>query len=114
MCAVLLSKNRLIFNKNKITVFLDTSEIIYFEVLGKRITAHCVDRDVVFYCTMILLEEILEKECFLRIHRAYLINSQFISEISRKSIKLQKTISLPVGRSRLPMIRCYLDAKYTE
>lgn len=55
--------------------------------------------------TLDKLEEILESHGFIRIHKGYLVNSQFIQRIQSTSLSLQDGTELPIGRSKMGEVK---------
>lgn len=55
--------------------------------------------------TMEKLEKLLEPQGFIRIHKGYLVNYQYIQRISSESVYLQDGTQLPIGRSKLGEVK---------
>lgn len=55
--------------------------------------------------TLDKLEEILESHGFIRIHKGYLVNCQFIQRIQSTSLSLQDGTELPIGRSKMGEVK---------
>lgn len=74
-------------------------EILYLEAL-KNYTILVTEAKR--HCVLSNLGEILQDESFqsfIRIHRSYAVQKQFIQKIGSQEIELQNSIILPVGRS---------------
>lgn len=55
--------------------------------------------------TLDKLEEILEPHGFIRIHKGYLVNCQFIQRIQNTQLSLQDGTDLPIGRSKMGEVK---------
>ena len=83
------------------------SDIIYVQSLDKYITLYLTDHqqtEAIRY-KMSDLETQLEPHGFIRIHKSYLVNYQFIKSIQPTGILLDDGNKLPVSRMRLDEIK---------
>lgn len=83
------------------------SDIIYVQSLDKYITLYLTDHqqtEAIRY-KMSDLETQLEPHGFIRIHKSYLVNYQFIKSIQPAGILLDDGNKLPVSRMRLDEIK---------
>lgn len=74
-------------------------EILYLEAL-KNYTILVTERKR--HCVLSNLGEILQEEkfsSFIRIHRSFAVQKQFIQKIGSQEIELKNNVSIPVGRS---------------
>lgn len=55
--------------------------------------------------TMDRLEEVLEPRGFIRIHKGYLVNCQFIQRIQSTLLSLRDGTELPIGRSKMGEVK---------
>lgn len=55
--------------------------------------------------TLDKLEEILEPHGFIRIHKGYLVNCQFIQRIQNTQLSLRDGTELPIGRSKMGEVK---------
>lgn len=79
---------------------LPLSDILYFEIYGHEITIHQTNGNK-GTCTGTLkkLEKCLPPMTFVRPHRSYMINLDYISEITRYRIRLCSGETLPVSKN---------------
>lgn len=74
-------------------------EIVYFESQGNDIKiVLATHENMMAKSTMTELESVLSRKGFIRIHRSFMINSQFVTAFNNNEILLG-TYPIPVGRS---------------
>lgn len=87
------NKNQ-IEEKNKITIdsggklyLLDFHEILFFETTGKnhKIRVHALDKQIEFYGTMKEIKKQVSAD-FYKAHKSYLVNTNNIKEVDKKSL----------------------------
>lgn len=83
-------------NKKVIKVYL--SEIKYIEGLSEYIQIFTDKRKIITKTSMLLMEEKLPAESFLRIHKSYIISIGKIEAFTANTIEIQGK-ELPIGRS---------------
>ncbi|WP_111307587.1 LytR/AlgR family response regulator transcription factor [Confluentibacter sediminis] len=74
-------------------------EILYMEALKNYTILVTQDKR---HCVLSNLGEILQEEAFqsfIRVHRSYAVQKQFIQKIRSQQIVLKNNVSIPVGRS---------------
>ncbi len=83
---------------------LRLNEIMYIESQLRMVDVHmqktkaCVQGKIYrYYATMADLEKLLEPQGFLRIHKSYLVNMQFVRRFQNKEVLLHDGTSLKVG-----------------
>lgn len=81
------------------TVYLNTKEIYYIEANNKHCLIHL--KNEVLYCnrTMAKVFEILPKNHFLKINRAFIINMNFIERYNNQELILLNKKSLRISRN---------------
>lgn len=107
--------------KNKIAVpvsdgyeFLETSEILYCQSQNNYTYLFTTDqRRLVLSKTLKEFEKLLEKYFFIRIHKSYLINPNYMKKYFRNDggyLIMQDGKSIPVSNSKKEMITSLFDA----
>jgi len=79
-----------------IRIFID--EILYFESLKDYIQVFLKDRKFIYKARISDMEEELQEDQFLRIHKSFLVNMLKIQSISPTEISIEG-IKLPIGRT---------------
>ncbi|SES09123.1 LytR/AlgR family response regulator transcription factor [Lachnobacterium bovis] len=74
-------------------------DIIYCESYSHKIILHTVNKDIYMYAKLNDIEGYLSSNIFLRIHKSYLINQNYIQGLSKNVITLSNGIRLNISRS---------------
>lgn len=112
MTVPLHPSNRLAINVNRTIVLLDIQQIVYIETSGRSCILHTATRDYTENQLLGEFEKRLTPHGFYRIHKSYLVNLEFITEMfpwanNSLAVKMQgfeKNI-LPVGREKVKSLR---------
>jgi len=80
------------------------SNLVYAEVIGRKVLYHLLSGKVI-QCTesfSSVCEHLLKYKCFVKPHRSFLVNMQYIDTIDNIQITLQTLNSVPIaqGKSR--------------
>ncbi|HHD2717070.1 LytTR family DNA-binding domain-containing protein [Clostridium perfringens] len=102
------SPSRYAININGKTNFIDLSEVLFFEVNNKTITANLEKDSIDFNMKIAKLEEELRSRNFLRCHRSYLVNISHIDSILQNKIILKNSVEIPVGRVYKKELKTFL------
>ena len=81
------------------TRVISLSSIKYFEVFKRLTTVYYGDSTFSFYSPLAKLSEELEGKNFIRIHRAYLVNADYIAKKTMRDVTLRDGTELPAGRN---------------
>ncbi len=81
------------------TVFLNTNEIYYIEADNKHSIIHLERESISCNRTMARVFEVLPKNCFSKVNRAYIVNLNHIKNYNPKEINLSNNQRLSIGRS---------------
>lgn len=87
---------------------LRSRDIIYVEACRNYVIIHCVDKQVMVMETMASMEEMLS-DTFLRIHRSYLINREYVLEAGRCFVKMINGDEIQVPVKRYCAVRKMLE-----
>lgn len=81
------------------TVSLPLAEIRYIESYNHNIVIHQASGDRSYLLSLSEAEKQLPPGQFCRCHNSYLVNMEYVEEISRKELALRGGIRLPIGRA---------------
>lgn len=87
------------------TRVINLSAIKYFEVYKRLTTVYYGDSKFSFYSPLAKLSEELEGKNFVRVHRAYLVNADYISKKTMRDVTLRDGTVLPAGRNYIKKIK---------
>ena len=86
--------------KNEITL-IDFDEIVYCEIINRKIKLYLLNGEVIeYYEKMDALENKLD-ESFFKCHRSYLINLAYLSRFDNKTAYMKNNSEIPISRLRL-------------
>ncbi len=88
---------------------INLSDISLFETSGRQVIIHSADKTFQMYEKLNSLEEEMESYGFIRIHRFYLVNVRYISNIHNYELSLTDGKKLPIPKGRYKEVR----VKYT-
>lgn len=80
-------------------VFLPIGEICYFEAEGNYLAVHTKETSYRFRSTLTMVENALEQEGFLRIHKGFLVNQAYVLRVEPEKILLESKEELPLGKA---------------
>ena len=87
------------------TRVIDVASIRYFEVYKRLTTVYYDGSTFSFYSPLAKLSEELEGKNFIRIHRAYLVNQDYVSKMTMRDVTLRDGTVLPAGRNYIKKIK---------
>lgn len=77
---------------------VNPAELVYIEGLKNYLLLHTRSQKIIVHSTFLKMEEALSPyPCFIRIHKSYLVNKDFIGHISGNLLSLSTGQQLPVG-----------------
>ena len=87
------------------TRVINLASIRYFEVFKRLTTVYYGDSTFSFYSPLAKLSEELEGKNFIRIHRAYLVNTEYVAKKTMRDVTLRDGTVLPAGRNYIKKIK---------
>lgn len=97
--SIILEKNRALHN-------LKISQIVFAEVYGHSCIIHMEDgMRLEAYCSLKELEQKLGDDRFIRCHKSYLVNIQFIKNIKKNHITMEDGQEVYLSRSRIKLVK---------
>ena len=92
---------------NNIRKVIPIKNISYFEIWKRLIKVHYhIHEDEIFmyYGTMEQLEQQLQNKDFVRLHRSYMVNLQYISKFQRSNLLLKTGEVIPIGVTYMKLV----------
>ena len=90
---------RLNYNKNGKAFSVKVSDIIYFEVLNRKITLHSLNGDYDYYGKISELDNEYRNDGFIKVGKSYLINVAHIKFIDKNDVILKDGTTILLGRN---------------
>lgn len=87
-------------------------DIRYVEASGHYLTVHTQTDDLTFKDTLDHLQEQLTGASFVRIHRAFIANLNFVSSLENSDLLLSDGTSIPVARGKRTTLKAQLLQHY--
>jgi DNA-binding LytR/AlgR family response regulator len=91
-------------NRNEL-IRIKISEILYFESDSNYVKMFTTETNYHYRETLSTLEKKLASKGFIRIHKGYLVNQQFVYTIRYEEIELTNGDLLPIGRTNRDSVR---------
>ncbi|MDR0405619.1 MAG: LytTR family DNA-binding domain-containing protein [Clostridiales bacterium] len=87
-----------VYESGTVRKLIPLKSISHFEIWRRRVTVYCQEgENFQYYTTMGQLEKHLEGKNFIRAHRSYIVNLQYIAKFHAQSLLLKSGIKIPVG-----------------
>lgn len=95
-------KNSLILRCKTGITRLELDKLKYCEVTGRNLLLHKEDGEVLDSVGKLddLCEQLKDYECFVRCHRSYMINMDYVKSISNKAVILSDGTQIPIPHGK--------------
>lgn len=93
-----INRRYILLKSDKKNFKVDVDDIIYIESLDDYVKVHTLQRSLVCYLRLSGIESILESSEFIRIHRAYIVNTKHIKAFTHAFVEINQK-QIPIGRS---------------
>ena len=95
-------KNSLILRCKTGITRLELDKLKYCEVTGRNLLLHKEDGEVLNSVGKLddLCEQLKDYECFVRCHRSYMINMDYVKSISNKAVILSDGTQIPIPHGK--------------
>ena len=83
------------------------SNLVYVEALGRNVIYHLITGKKVV-CTELFTSvcaNLLKFDCFVKTHRSYIVNMQYIDTIDNAQVVLQNLASIPIAQGRAKEVK---------
>lgn len=94
--------NEIFIKKGSMLVKLRLSDLVYVEALENYITLHTAEAKFTIHFTLKAIEDQLSSGVFIRVHRSFIVNKNFIQAVKEDSLDLihgKKLENIPIGNS---------------
>jgi len=79
---------------------IDPQEVRYIESFRNYLTIHTGNRKIVIYATLANIEEELQPNpYFIQVHKSFIVNTRFVSEVGSSMIRFKDNTEIPIGGS---------------
>ena len=93
-------------------LFIACDSILYIEAFSNRIAVHLKDKEQSFYSSLNELESQLSQTSLVRCHRSYIINLEYVQDISFNQVHLfNVSVPIPLSRSYASTVKEQLFRK---
>lgn len=93
------------YKKSGDIFIIPLNEITHFESMGKKVYIHTEKKIDSYYYNLSDLEKKLTHTTFIRIHRAFIVNSDKVEIYKKDSLVLKDGTKLPIGRTYTNLIK---------
>ncbi|SKB41295.1 LytR/AlgR family response regulator transcription factor [Daejeonella lutea] len=87
------------------------NDIVHVESIKNYLSIYTGDNKYVTYLTMKELEKVLPENLFLRVHKSFIVNKNYIKAIDGASIQLSNNTKIPVGQTYKDILQNYISEK---
>lgn len=96
-----MQKRSVTFEDNNLNGTINIEDIVYISAWGHYIEIHtCNNKTLTFVCDMKSAEDLLQNSEIIRIHKSYMVNLGYVTDISSSDVSLQSVkIKIPLGRT---------------
>lgn len=99
--------NMIIVKSNEGIQKILVNNLVFAEVIGRSVLYHLVSGKVIECIDAFssVCDNLLKYGCFVRPHRSYIINMQYIDTIGNSHVTLQTLSSIPIAQGKAKMIK---------
>ncbi len=90
--------NNIVIKQNRQSIKIPLSETLYFEIMGRVVKAHLIDRTIEFYEKISTLEQKLPTDTFFRCHKSYIVNLANVNEFDKQRVVMDNGEEIPIAR----------------
>ena len=110
----LSAKRQIMLKTEGEEVFVNVSDILYFEAQDQYVMVHTVDRDYLVRYNLSDYEKDLKKDGFVKPHRSYLVSLAKVRRIGKGEVLLEGDVSVPVSRGAAAGLKSMLYSYLEE
>lgn len=106
------AENIFSYKKNTSTYYLPMEDIIYFMSSARKVEVFSTEASDSFYARLDDLEDKLDPKVFIRVHKSFLVNMNFIDSISPSAIILKNGMTISVSKKYSKNILSLLEGRF--
>ncbi|VEU82105.1 Sensory transduction protein lytR [Acholeplasma hippikon] len=96
------------FTHKSVYYSISNDDILFFEINHRVVTLHTIEgKAYEFYSSFVELDQRVNKKRFVKIYRSYIVNMQYIKQLSIDEVELKTGIKLPVSK------KCFNELRKT-
>ncbi len=103
------SAARIVVKENQVIKIIPTTDVLYIEAASDYVKIFTKDKYYLKHGTMQHFETVLTPKQFIRVHRSYLVNSNFINRLESSCVILQGEKVVPVSKSGYSNLKSFLQ-----
>jgi two-component system, LytTR family, response regulator len=93
-----IKKNYFLIKENLVMYKLRYDDVQYISALENYIKIHTVNKTYMVLSTLLQFENSIENHPFLRVHRSFIVNLNYIASIAKDVIMLENdSVQIPLG-----------------
>lgn len=104
-------EKNIVIRNNKGIFRIAIEDITYIETSHKNVLIHTINTDFISYAKLSTFEVVL-KECFVRCHKSYLVNMDYIFYIKNNDAILTNKVKIPISKYKKSWFMKTLAAYY--
>lgn len=90
-------RDYILVKENLMTIKLNYSEVLYISALENYIKINTLSKSYVVLSTLLQFERSIKNHPFLRVHRSYIINLNYLKTINKDILILTDNTQIPLG-----------------
>lgn len=95
------------FKTGRVITPILMKDIVFAEVYGNTVLIHTSSEEIKAYISLDELAKLLPKDIFLRCHRSYIVNMNFIASQDGSDFILKNSTKVPIPKKELQQMRKY-------
>lgn len=109
-----VSKNIFTYKKNTIKYIVPYEKIRYFMSSNRKVEIHMLNDYDSFYSKLDDLENLLDKNTFIRVHKSYIVNINYIKKVSIGFLELENEESISISSGYRDNFIVLFEEKFGE
>lgn len=99
------------YKRSHVEYKVKKKNILYFESQGRKVRMITTREDVIFYATLNSILYRINSEKFIRVHKGFIVNYDYVIAFSSKQLKMVNHTIIPIGVSRQKELKQVKEGK---